>query len=205
MAHGEGQSTLGHPGPAASKAAWRAYGRCLRAAWAADHLRRATDERAMQQALSAWGTWRRARIALIYLPFGDEPDPRPSGARGPELATTRTVGARAPLQLRMLSGPLERHPLGFWQPSVEAPVVAVERLDLVLVPGILFTADGSRLGYGQGHYDRLLPSLPSQLPKVGVTLEVLRLEKFPCEAHDVRMTHLLSPQGIEQVDAHERQ
>jgi len=196
MPQGDSQSTQQPPEPRAPKRLWRAWARRTRAAWAADRAQRAADERALQAALAAWGPWRGARVALVYLPFGDEPDPFPPRPAGPERATTRTVGAHAPLQLRMLAEPLERHPLGFRQPRAEAPPVDVLALDLVVVPGLAFDHAGARLGYGQGHYDRLLPTLPGHLPKLGVTVRALWLPRLPSEPHDVRMTHLLTPAGV---------
>jgi len=196
MAPRDGQSTQRPPDPTAPKRFWRAWARETRAAWAADGVRRAADERALQALLSAWGAWRSARIALVYLPYGDEPNPFPTEPHGPLRATTRTVGGDAPLQLRMLVEPLEPHPLGFAQPRAEAPPVDLLALDLVVVPGLAFDRAGTRLGYGKGHYDRLLPTLPGHLPKVGVTVAPLLLPQLPSEAHDVRMTHLLTPEGI---------
>jgi len=196
VAQDEGQSTQATPAVDAAKGVWRDWARQARAAWGADEGRRSADERALQQTLSTWAGWRAARLALVYLPFGDEPNPIPSGAGNPALATTRTVGARAPLQLRMYVGPLERHPLGFWQPGAAAPPVDPAHIDVVLVPGLAFDALGNRLGYGQGHYDRLLPTLQAGISLVGVAIDAVRVPQLPSAAHDVRMTHLLTPRGV---------
>ncbi len=157
----------------------------------------------MQALLASWGPWRRARTVLAYVAFGDEPDPIAPWMRAatappptPALAATRTVGSRAPLQLRAWVEPLERHPYGFLQPRPEAPPVDPGVIDLVLVPGLAFDVQGARLGHGQGHYDRLLPRLPGHVPRVGITLDALVVERLPTEAHDAPMTHLLSPGGI---------
>jgi 5-formyltetrahydrofolate cyclo-ligase len=157
--------------------------------------------------VAAWDAWRGARVALVYLAFGDELDPLPASARsatpriGPRLATTRTVGAHAPLELRAWSPPFERHPFGFWQPRPDAHPVDPEAIDLVLVPGLAFDVHGARLGHGQGHYDRLLPRLPRHAPRVGVAPDALVVERVPTEPHDVAMTHLLTPSGLRAVAA----
>ena len=43
-----------------------------------------------------------------------------------------------------------------------------ERIDFILLPGVAFARDGSRLGYGGGFYDKLLericPDVPDRLP-----------------------------------------
>ena len=163
----------------------------------------------MHALLAAWGPWRGshavrgARRVLAYVAFGDEPDPiapwmRLDGA--PALATTRTVGRGEPLQLRAWVEPFERHPYGFLQPRRDAPPVDPGEIDIVLVPGLAFDVHGARLGHGQGHYDRLLPTLPGHVPRVGVTLDALIVERLPTEPHDAPMTHLLTPRGVRAID-----
>jgi 5-formyltetrahydrofolate cyclo-ligase len=196
----------GWPGADATKAAWRAWARARRRTWASAPARRAAHEAAMRAALFAWAPWRDARLALVYLAFGDEPDPLApdtgAGAGvGPALATTRTLGPGRPLALHAWSGDLERHRFGFLQPRADAPSVDPAALDLVLVPGLAFDRHGHRLGHGQGHYDRLLPTLRAGIPRVGVALEDLVVDRLPTEPHDVAVTHLLTPAGVRRVPA----
>jgi len=190
--------------PAAGKAAWRAWAQRVRRAWAATPGRREADEAALRSQLAAWAPWRDARLALVYVAFGDELDPidprwSVGGALAPALATTRTVGPGKPLQLRAWVEPLERHPFGFLQPRPDAPPVDPGTIDLVLAPGLAFDVHGARLGHGHGHYDRLLPRIPGHVPRVGVTLDALVVERLPTEPHDAPMTHLLTPSGVRAV------
>ena len=201
MTHGE-RGAPPTPDADAPKAAWRTWAHARRRAWAADAARRARDQATVHALLAGWAAWRGARRALVYLAFGDELDPLPASTRatvpadGPRLATTRTVGARTLLELRAWSPPFERHAFGFWQPRPDAPPVDPEDVDLVLVPGLAFDVHGARLGHGQGHYDRLLPRLPQHALRVGVAPDALVVERIPTEAHDVLMTHLLTPSGL---------
>jgi 5-formyltetrahydrofolate cyclo-ligase len=189
------------PDPAAPKAAWRAWARAVRRAWAADPARRAADGARVRSALAAWGPWRASRLALVYVAFGDELDPLPDdGPAGPRLATTRTLGPRRPLELHDWVPPLQRHPFGFLQPGPDAPRVEPAAIDLVLVPGLAFDVRGGRLGQGQGHYDRLLPVFARHVPTVGVTLDALVVPRVPREPHDVAVTHLLTPSGLRPVE-----
>jgi 5-formyltetrahydrofolate cyclo-ligase len=64
---------------------------------------------------------------------------------------------------------------------------AVTQLDLILVPGLAFTADGSRLGRGAGFYDRFLSAIPATTVKIGVCFEFQRVSEIPQESHDVKM------------------
>ena len=61
----------------------------------------------------------------------------------------------------------ERHPFGMLEP-VGGRIVKPEDIDFVLVPGLAFTNDGQRIGFGGGYYDRWLPQTMAK--KVAVTI-----------------------------------
>ncbi len=186
------------PTPDAAKADWRRWARVVRSAWAGGP-QRARDEAALRDHLAAWPSWHAAETVLVYLPFGDEVDPKPPlGER--RSFTTRTDARAARLTIHTVASAVERHPLGFLQPPLGAPEADVDEIDLVLVPGLAFDVRGTRLGYGRALYDGLLPQLPARAPRVGVTLDALVVPALPREAHDVAMTHLLTPAGLRTVD-----
>jgi 5-formyltetrahydrofolate cyclo-ligase len=186
------------PPPPADKATWRAWARAERRALARDDRARAAADLSLRRHLVDWPVWRGARWALVYLAFGDECDPLGRFPHaGPSLATTRTPAAGEPLSVHVHDpATLERHPFGFWQPSDRAPRVALDEIDVVLVPGLVFAADGGRLGYGRGLYDRLLVTLPEQAVTVGVTRDALVVPALPIEPHDVDVDWLLTESGL---------
>lgn len=67
------------------------------------------------------------------------------------------------------------------------------RIDLVVVPGMAFTADGLRLGRGKGYYDRLLSRAElAGTTRIGLCFPFQLLPELPTEAHDIRMHQVVT-------------
>ena len=82
------------------------------------------------------------------------------------------------------------------QPS--GPVLGADTLkkaDLILVPALAASTDGTRLGQGGGWYDRTLPHRCPTAPVVAVIFddEVLEPGQIPLEAHDVPIDAIITP------------
>ncbi len=73
----------------------------------------------------------------------------------------------------------------------DAAAIDPAEIDLVLTPGLLFTAAGARLGLGGGYYDRFLPSAAKAL-RMGVLFERFLLPELPVEAHDALVSCLVT-------------
>ena len=69
---------------------------------------------------------------------------------------------------------------------------AVADLDLVVVPGVAFSPDGFRFGYGRGFYDRLLEALPETCKTVGLSFDFQLLDHLPVEKHDQRLDYIVT-------------
>ena len=63
----------------------------------------------------------------------------------------------------------------------------------MLVPALAVDRSGVRLGRGAGFYDRTLDAVRPGTWLVGVVFDDDVVEALPTEAHDVRMTHVLTP------------
>lgn len=62
---------------------------------------------------------------------------------------------------------------------------------LVVMPGVAFSRDGCRLGYGGGYYDTYLEKYP-MCRKAAVCFQEQLVEKLPVEAHDVKPDIIIS-------------
>ncbi len=68
---------------------------------------------------------------------------------------------------------------------------ALESLDFVIVPGIAFDTSGVRIGYGKGHYDRVLKGLKCPIIAFAYEQQVVG-GAIEAEAHDVRVTLIVT-------------
>lgn len=68
-----------------------------------------------------------------------------------------------------------------------------DEIDLFLVPGLAFSKQGYRLGYGKGFYDHYLKGIDK--PKIGVAFDFQILDEIPFHDEDQKMTSLVSEKG----------
>jgi 5-formyltetrahydrofolate cyclo-ligase len=68
-------------------------------------------------------------------------------------------------------------------------------VDVVIVPGIAFTADGARLGQGGGWYDRFLAAVRPDCTSIGVGFDVQVVDELPTEPHDIRLGSIVTESG----------
>jgi 5-formyltetrahydrofolate cyclo-ligase len=66
--------------------------------------------------------------------------------------------------------------------------------DLLFVPCVGFDADGYRLGYGGGYYDRTLAAWPGKTKPItiGVACEACRVDALQREAHDIPLDMIVT-------------
>ena len=57
-------------------------------------------------------------------------------------------------------------------------------IDVILVPGVAFDAQGHRLGRGKGYYDRFLCRVPG-VRLVGLCFDFQKVEEVPADAFDI--------------------
>ena len=171
------------------KAAWRAWAETLppvvESSAVVDPLRAFLAERSL------------AAYVLTFRPMAGEID-LDSLLHEYPCAVTRTW-PRGRLTVHRADVEMERHRWGYLQPTANAPELPLDEIGAVLVPGVLFDRRGGRLGHGAGYYDRLLPRLPAGAILIGVTTSDRVVDELPTDAHDVRMTHVVTEQGVRTV------
>jgi 5-formyltetrahydrofolate cyclo-ligase len=140
-------------------------------------------------------------IVAGYAAFRDEADPKALmlalAARGHPLALPVMVAKAAPLRFHAWceTDVLIEHPYGVREPHPECPVLVP---DVLLVPLLAFDAEGYRLGYGGGFYDRTLEALRAVRPvhAIGIAYAGQERSDVPHGAHDQRLDVVLTETGI---------
>ncbi|MCL7747191.1 5-formyltetrahydrofolate cyclo-ligase [Halalkalibacter alkaliphilus] len=90
---------------------------------------------------------------------------------------------------------LEEGPYNLKEPNVEScPSIDPQKIELVIVPGLAFDKNGSRLGFGGGFYDRFLPKIKAQTIALALPCQVIPF--VPTEPHDCLIDHIISPAGF---------
>lgn len=86
---------------------------------------------------------------------------------------------------------LVKGPHGILEPP-KGEVMRPEDVRAWLVPGLAFTKEGGRLGYGGGWYDRLLGKASANSPKIGIAYDFQVVRNLPSEPHDIPLTSIES-------------
>jgi 5-formyltetrahydrofolate cyclo-ligase len=135
-----------------------------------------------------------------YWPYQSEADPRPL------MAMAATFG-------RSLALPVIVHPdvifrrwiegvdlvdagFGTLGPDASADIL---RPAVLLVPLAAFDASGNRIGWGQGHYDRVIARLLADgapLLTIGIAFSFQQVDAVPAEAHDMPLDLIVTEQAI---------
>lgn len=82
------------------------------------------------------------------------------------------------------------------QPDSGQGTVPEAALAVVVVPGLAFTRQGVRLGYGGGFYDRLLASSQVTALRVGVGYSTQWAQSLPTQSHDQLLHLIITERGV---------
>lgn len=141
--------------------------------------------------------FRDAASVGLYYPAGSEVPTQgimqEAISNGVAVCLPRVRGGRA-LDFREIAGfsSLEPGSFGLMEPKESCP--PAPPMDAVVAPAVGASADGHRIGYGGGFYDRYLAG--SGAAKIALCFQRQVVGAVPREGHDVRMDYVVTEERI---------
>jgi 5-formyltetrahydrofolate cyclo-ligase len=140
-----------------------------------------------------------AHDVSCYLSAVDEPDTRPyvNWARGEGLRVVFPITRADGLLDWTTATDQEEETLGLF--GTPEPVgellgpIAINDVDLIVVPAAAVDATGMRLGWGRGYYDRTLGSMERCPPVYAVIFDSELVDEVPRERHDQAIDGVVTP------------
>ena len=74
--------------------------------------------------------------------------------------------------------------------------IAINNVDLIVIPAACVDRSGMRMGWGRGYFDKTLGSMDKRPPVYAVIFDSEFLESVPSERHDQRVDGVVTPSGI---------
>ncbi len=167
---------------------------------------RQARSRAAAELLLGLPAFRDARCILGYMAMETECDPAFALAAAKEMRKRIVYPKCLPERQLGLYLPLSEDALtpgayGILEPEPSrCEEIAAEEIDLIILPGLAFGKDMTRLGRGAGYYDRLLSRI--RAVKVGFAFDVQLFDTVPVEKWDEKADAVVTNRGIIVNSAH---
>ena len=84
-------------------------------------------------------------------------------------------------------------------PEPKGDAVNINRIELIIIPGIAFDKSGNRLGRGNGYYDKMLQNYNGI--KVGVCHDIQIINRIPKDSFDQSMNYIISEKNFIKIDS----
>lgn len=145
--------------------------------------------------------WKEAKIVCLFAALPTEPvvellwdDIRVAGKKA---CYPKVNGDNLSLILVNGPGDLVASRWQLREPVLREPnLQSLEKIDLLLVPGMAFSHNGGRLGRGGGFYDRLLARENLRAYKLGVCFDAQIVPDLPLESHDLAVDEVVTESGV---------
>lgn len=166
-----------------------------------DERERAEISQQLQEKLFQSNLWENAQTIGVYLSIGNEWDTRnivkQALLEGKSVAAPKTIPDAKELIFYQIKDPSQtvQGNFGLEEPIVvERNFIEKDAIDLLIVPGLVFTKNGYRVGFGGGYYDRYLTDFIHTTASLVHTKQFI--DTFPIEPFDIPVNYLITEKGI---------
>ena len=83
------------------------------------------------------------------------------------------------------------------EPATDELADSFSDSDICVVPGLSFSEDGYRLGYGKGYYDRFLQNFPGT--SIGLCYDECLAHSLPIDRYDKKVNYIITDKTIYKI------
>ena len=136
---------------------------------------------------------KKKRSILLFWPLESEPDLRPLLQRLRRKGWNVYLPFMEGASFRMVPFryPMYRKKFGIYEPGKSHRTI--NKIDIAVVPAVGVDAQGRRIGFGKGMYDRFFTTLKRKPKTIFVQLETCMTNEKICDDYDVSADLLLTP------------
>lgn len=158
---------------------------------------KAEKDRLIMQKISRLAGFRRSQKILFYLPIHGEVDLVRIFEKFHTQKTfilPRVNGKKLDLHIIKDLRETEKGKFKILEPRKHLLKTKIQGIDIALIPGVVFSKNGHRIGYGQGHFDRLLKN--TNCVKIGIAYDFQIVDNIAGEQHDVPMNMIVTEKRV---------
>lgn len=115
--------------------------------------------------------------------------------QGKNIVVPRCIPATKGMSFRKITAftQLESSFFGLFEPIESQTDECVKNdIDLLIVPGVVYSRDGYRIGFGGGYYDRYLENFAGKTVSLAFSIQLA--ESVPVEGHDIPVDMIITEQ-----------
>lgn len=181
-----------------NKSSFRQNVRAKRLSFGEEFIEKAATDAC--EILKSMDEFKNSSAVLLYYPINNEISPLPifslAKSMNKAVAFPACDRERGTLVFRRIEDISELIPAsyGLFEPDESREEIETDVRTLCIVPGIAFSRDGKRIGYGRGYYDRFLKDFKGK--SVGFCYSELLFDSIPTEEHDLPVSFIVTQDEI---------
>jgi len=141
--------------------------------------------------------YKKAKKIVYYASFGSEVDTHDmikESLSSKKIVVPKVKGHELVLSRIHSFDELSHGKYNILEPS-EIREIDEKKVDVIIVPGVVFDKKGYRIGYGKGYYDKLLHRFGHAV-KIGLAFDMQIVDSVPKEEHDIKMDIVITEKRV---------
>ncbi len=134
-----------------------------------------------------------AKHILIYYPIHNEPNPLPliKKLKNKTFYLPKLINNKiTPIKIDNINN-LKKGKYNIKEPTSNKEATTI---DLAIIPGIVFSENKHRIGYGKGYYDKYLNN--KKITKIAIAYNFQIVKNIEGEKHDIKMDKIITQTRI---------